>query len=84
MNVGETVVALGGGRARKEDAIDHSVGVVVHHKVGDFIETGMPLFTLHAKSQSSFSEAKTAILAAHTYSDQPVSALPLFYGTVTA
>ena len=36
--VGETAVILGAGRARKEDPIDHSVGIVVHHKVGDYVE----------------------------------------------
>jgi hypothetical protein len=33
--VGETAVILGAGRSRKEDLIDHAVGIVVHHKVGD-------------------------------------------------
>jgi pyrimidine-nucleoside phosphorylase len=33
--VGETVVQLGGGREKKGDPIDHAVGVVAHHKVGD-------------------------------------------------
>ncbi len=38
--VGEAAVALGAGRAKKGDPIDHAVGFVIHHKVGDKIEKG--------------------------------------------
>lgn len=80
--VGETAVALGAGRARKGDKIDYSVGIEIHHKVGDAVEKGSPLFTLHANSQASFDEARTALLAAHTWSDHPVDPLPLFYEVI--
>ncbi len=46
--VGEAAVALGAGRAKKSDAVDHAVGFIVHHKVGDKVEAGEPLFTIHA------------------------------------
>ena len=35
-----TAALLGAGREKKGDPIDHSVGVVVHHKVGDRLEAG--------------------------------------------
>ncbi len=81
--IGETVVALGGGRTRKEDKIDYAVGVEVHHKVGDFVEAGAPLFSVHANDETRLGEARTAILVAHVWSEQPVPPLPLFYGSVT-
>lgn len=77
--VGEAVVALGGGRERKEDKIDYAVGVVIHHKVGDFVEVGQPLFTIHAADKLRLGEAKVALLAAHAWHETPVSPLPLFY-----
>jgi pyrimidine-nucleoside phosphorylase len=40
-------MALGAGRQRKEDAIDHAAGIIVHAKVGDRVEAGAPLATLH-------------------------------------
>ena len=80
--VGEAVVAMGGGRERKGDPIDHAVGVVIHHKVGDHLAAGEPLFTLHANSPESLAEARERILAAHQWSDTPVAPLPLFYGVV--
>ncbi len=80
--VGETVVALGGGRARKGDPIDHAVGVVVHHKVGDRVRQGEALFTVHASDRQRAAEAIERLLAAHRFSRQRVAPLPLFYRTV--
>lgn len=77
--VGEAAVALGAGRARKSDPVDHAVGFVIHHKVGDRVERGEPLFTVHANSLERLAEARQAVLSAHVFSEQPVEALPLFY-----
>jgi pyrimidine-nucleoside phosphorylase len=80
--VGETAVSLGAGRAKKGDPIDHAVGIVVHHKVGDLLEKGTPLFTVHANSRASLDKARASLLEAHTWSDQPVEPLPLFYEVI--
>lgn len=77
--VGEAAVALGAGRARKGDPVDHAVGFVIHHKVGDKIEKGQALFTVHANDEKLLIEARDAVLAAHNWTDAPVPALPLFY-----
>jgi pyrimidine-nucleoside phosphorylase len=45
--MGEAVVALGGGRRRKDDAIDHGIGMKTHGRIGDAIDKGDPIFTLH-------------------------------------
>ena len=77
--VGEASVALGAGRAKKGDSVDHAVGIVIHHKVGDHIEEGQPLFTIHANDAEKSVEARVSMLKAHVFSDIPVSVLPLFY-----
>ena len=77
--IGLTVMALGGGREKKGDPIDHSVGVIVHYKVGDLVQKGTPLFTVHAGDETQLATARERVLAAHTFSDQPVQHLPLFY-----
>ena len=77
--VGEAAVALGAGRAKKSDPVDHAVGFVIHHKVGDKVEKGQPLFTVHANNEKLMAEARVEILAAHGWNDAPVPALPLFY-----
>jgi pyrimidine-nucleoside phosphorylase len=80
--IGETAVELGGGRAQKGDPIDYAVGIIVHHKVGDFIEGDQTLFTIHANDETLLDEARERLLSAHLWSDDPVEPLPLFYGIV--
>jgi pyrimidine-nucleoside phosphorylase len=77
--IGEAAVVLGAGRARKGDPIDHAVGLIIHHKVGDQVERGEPLFTIHANDRAKFEEARQAVLSAHHFSEEPVERLPLFY-----
>ncbi|MBN2044071.1 MAG: thymidine phosphorylase [Anaerolineales bacterium] len=81
--IGEMAVVLGAGRLKKGMPVDHAVGIVVHHKVGDYVEVGEPLFTIHADSQDKLDEVKPELLNAHQWSDDPVKPLPLFYGVVT-
>jgi pyrimidine-nucleoside phosphorylase len=82
--VGTAVVELGGGRERKGDPIDHSVGIIVHYKVGDLVQKDTPLFTIHANDRASMEAAHERVLAAHTISDTHVQRLPLFYRRITA
>ncbi len=78
-SVGEAAVTLGAGRAKKSDPVDHAVGFVIHHKVGDKLEVGEPLFTIHANDEAKQAEVRQTVLAAHTFSDMPTGKLPLFY-----
>jgi pyrimidine-nucleoside phosphorylase len=80
--VGETAVVLGAGRARKEDTIDHAVGIEVHCKVGDRVDRGEPVFTVHARSQEMFQKASQSLLETLQWSDSLVDSLPLFYDVV--
>ncbi len=80
--IGEAAVVLGAGRAKKGDPIDHAVGFEIHHKVGDFVKEGDRLFTIHANDQAKLTEARQRLLEAHTWNEQPVEPLPLFYGVI--
>ncbi len=80
--VGETAVFLGAGREKKGDPIDHGVGVVIHRKVGERVEAGQPLFTIHARQADLLAQAAERLLKAHSWSDAPVPPLPLFYGVI--
>jgi pyrimidine-nucleoside phosphorylase len=75
-------VDLGGGRKKKGDPIDHSVGVIVHYKVSDQVQKDTPLFTVYANDEAKLAAARARVLGAHTFSDAPVESLPLFYRRV--
>ncbi len=80
--VGEAAVVLGAGREKKGDPIDHAVGIVVHKKVGEWVEEGEPVFTLHANDPERLAEARRHLQQAWQWSPEPVSPLPHFYGVV--
>ena len=48
---------LGAGRARKEDLVDHSAGVMLHAKYGDYVKAGEPIYTMYASDGGKFSRA---------------------------
>jgi pyrimidine-nucleoside phosphorylase len=57
-DVGTASLILGGGRERKEHSVDHSVGIVLHKKVGDRAAAGEPLCTLRYNSEARAVRAK--------------------------
>jgi pyrimidine-nucleoside phosphorylase len=79
MEVGLTAMLLGAGRAKKGDPIDHAVGVVLRAKIGDYVERGEPLLTIHANDGRKLAQAQERLLAAYTWSEEPVQAPPLLY-----
>src|SRR5208282_5433101 len=56
-HVGVASMLLGGGREKKEESIDPAVGVVLEKKVGDRVEKGSVLCTIHYNSDARFGEA---------------------------
>ena len=49
--VGVASMMLGAGRQTKEDEIDLSVGIVLNKKVGDKVEAGESLLTIHSNRE---------------------------------
>jgi pyrimidine-nucleoside phosphorylase len=80
--IGLTVVGLGGGRTEKGELIDHRVGLIMHARVGDTLERGQPLVTVHAASQEDKETAFNRLKRAITLSDAPIDPLPLFYDRI--
>ena len=70
--VGLISMHLGGGRATKESTIDLSVGLVLHKKVGDRVEKGESLGTIHAATMEKAQEAAGLLRACCSFSDAPV------------
>jgi pyrimidine-nucleoside phosphorylase len=75
--VGLAALHLGAGRARKDDAIDHAVGVVCLRKRGDAVERGEPLAEVHARTEDAAAEAVAAVEAAYELAPEPPDAGPI-------
>jgi pyrimidine-nucleoside phosphorylase len=80
--IGETSVILGAGRQKKGEAIDHSVGILVHKQVGQRVESGEPLFTVYARSREDFETARERLLTGVAIRQEECPPLPLFYAVV--
>jgi pyrimidine-nucleoside phosphorylase len=69
--VAAVAMELGAGRERKEDPIDHAVGVVCRAKRGDRVETGEPLAEIHARDEAAADAAEAALLVAYELGEEP-------------
>ena len=49
--IGTASMLLGGGRQKADDQLDYSVGIELHHKLGDRVEEGEPLLTIYSNRQ---------------------------------
>jgi pyrimidine-nucleoside phosphorylase len=68
--LGIALAILGGGRETKEDRIDHAVGLMFHKRIGDAVEKGEPLVTIHYNSGAKLAEAKRLIGESFLISDE--------------
>jgi len=69
--VGVAALHLGAGRRTKDDAIDHSVGVVCRRKRGDRVAAGELLAEVHARNEADAAEGVRAVLAAYELAADP-------------
>lgn len=70
--IGKACVVLGAGRCKTEDQVDHAVGVADLVKIGERVEKGQRLATVHANDESRLNEARSLVAAAFTISGEPV------------
>lgn len=76
--VGIAAMMLGAGRITKESVIDLAVGVVLHKKVGDFVQKGDTLVTIHS-NQENVQEVIEKIYAAYKLVEEKVAQPTLIY-----
>lgn len=80
--IGKAAMLLGAGRETKDACIDHAVGVILHKKIGDFIEKGEPLLTIHSNSPSVRLVREKVLNNIHIYSNKVESPI-LIYETIS-
>jgi pyrimidine-nucleoside phosphorylase len=80
--LGLAAIALGGGREKKEDTVDPTVGLVVHKKIGDNVERDEPLVTLHYSSAVRLEEARGLVLAGYQIGPMPAAPRPVILRTI--
>jgi pyrimidine-nucleoside phosphorylase len=80
--IGLASVRLGAGRAKKGDAIDPAVGIVLGVKVGNKVKKGDSLCEIHAATPEALAQARDELKDSFRITRGKVKPLPLFYRTI--
>jgi thymidine phosphorylase len=75
--VGMALVAMGGGRTRADQAIDHGVGMTGFARIGALVGPDAPLCTVHARHEDQADMAAERIRRAVTLGDAPPPPRPV-------
>ena len=80
--LGRASLLLGAGRAKTTDTIDHAVGLSNLRKIGEPIEKGEPLCTIHSNGHENEAQLFQTLETAFAIADRPVEPPPLILETV--
>jgi pyrimidine-nucleoside phosphorylase len=75
--VGVASMMLGGGREKKEDAVDPAVGVVLEKKVGAAVKAGETLCTVHYNLDARLVHSVELLEKSYEIGPQAPPAIPL-------
>jgi pyrimidine-nucleoside phosphorylase len=73
---GTALAVLGGGREKKEDSIDHAVGLEFHKRIGDRVAAGEPLVTVFYNDEDRFAAAKPLLAGCCEIGAEPPREIP--------
>jgi thymidine phosphorylase len=82
-SVGLAVVALGGGRLRVDDEIDHSVGLTDVVALGEHVDSDRPLAIVHARNEAEALIAADVLRSACSIGDAPLPSGPVIASRIT-
>ena len=80
--MGLGVLRLGGGRVSVEDTIDPRVGISDLVVIGERVESGQPLCTIHAASADDWAAAEQRMKAALSVQETRVQPPTIIYETI--
>lgn len=81
--LGMAVIALGGGRTRPDDRIDHRVGLSNLMPLGTRVEKGEPIAFVHAADREQAETMKERIAALYAITEEKPDARPVILSRVT-
>ncbi len=81
--IGVAAMLLGAGRETKESIIDLAVGIELRKKVGDYVEVGDLIATLHVNNEKNLLDVEDTVLNAYILSKKEPKKRKLILGIVT-
>jgi thymidine phosphorylase len=80
--IGLASVAMGAGRTRADQPVDHQVGISVLKKPGAAVQVGDVLARLHVRDAAASSEVAARVAAAFSIGDRVAAPPPLVLGAI--
>ncbi|AOM82741.1 pyrimidine-nucleoside phosphorylase [Salisediminibacterium beveridgei] len=80
--IGTSAMLLGAGRATKDSVIDLAVGIELHKKIGDAVEEGEALVTLHV-NDADYETVVEKVQAAYSISKEEIPSPQLIYDVIS-
>lgn len=80
--IGHGAMLLGSGREKKGDTIDLAAGIMMHCRIGDYLDKNQPIATLYSNNQDKLIGSINDIKKAVCISDEQVTPQPLILGIV--
>jgi len=77
LDLGIALAMIGGGREKKEDRLDHGVGLEFHKRIGDAVQAGEPLVTISYNADAQLEAAQKMIAASYQIGDKKPPSRPL-------
>ena len=82
--LGQAVIELGGGRKRKGDRLDFSVGLDRFIRIGQKVSRGDSLLRIHASCEGDLERVKNLLSDAFEFSENPLESKPLVFETISS
>jgi thymidine phosphorylase len=82
-DIGMEVIALGGGRTRPDEAIDHRVGFSGLKPLGSKLEKGEPFAFVHAASADQAEGSRASLLKIYTIGDDALPERPVIVSKIS-
>ena len=71
--IGNAIVAIGGGRTKADDRIDHAVGYASHAKIGDPLKNGELLGVLFCRTEEQADSIAATLRKSYKLADESIS-----------
>jgi len=80
--IGYNAMLLGAGREKKGDTIDLAAGIMLHCRIGDYVDKSQPIASLYSNSMEKLDRTQHVIETAITIGDEAVQPPALVLGIV--
>ena len=79
LELGNAIIRLGGGRVKKDDILDPTVGIIFHKRVGDLVHAGERMLEYFCSNPNKFETGENLFKSIFTLQSNEPNSPSLFY-----